>query len=340
MFSDKPKNAAEWMVRISAGKLSDQDQRSLEIWLAQKPENKAALEKARQLWSLSAQLRNSATARSLLASAESPSPSQRVFTHRTFGRYLATAAAAAAAIVVIFSGLPRIEQFLSSPKVLRNGGAATSRGENANYTLADGSRLTLSAATTVRIAFNDKERIVFLTGGEGFFDVKHNPDRPFIVIAGKRRVVVAGTKFNVDYLPDQSDMAVAVVEGLVNVTYPTARAGNQTIPIKQDAVIQFPANGSAVRRPISPARASAWREGKLYFDDAPLSEVLASVNRYSSKPLMVSNPEMQKLTVTGMFRAGDLKAVLMSLNDLYGVKSKELADRWLLTPDSNPASPN
>ncbi|HEU0097063.1 MAG TPA: FecR domain-containing protein, partial [Rhizomicrobium sp.] len=90
----------------------------------------------------------------------------------------------------------------------------------------------------------------------------------------------------------------------------------------------------------SAARASAWREGKLYFDDAQLGEVLTSVNRYSKKPLTVSNPEMGKLTVTGMFRAGDLDAVLMSLNDLYGLKGQELADRWLLTQDSKVSRPN
>jgi transmembrane sensor len=133
---------------------------------------------------------------------------------------------------------------------------------------------------------------------------------------------------------------VAVVEGLVNVTFPTSSAVNKTVPIKQNEVVLFPADGSTVRRPISASHASAWREGKLYFDGAQLSEVLASVNRHLQKPLVVSNPEIGKRTVTGVFQAGDLNAVLMSLNDLYGLKGRELADKWLLVQDPKVSPPN
>lgn len=339
MFRSKPKTAAEWMVRISSGELSGRDQRNLEEWLAQKPENKRELERSRQLWGLSAQLRNSPTAQSLLERDEASKDSKGLLAGGSLNRYFVPAAAAAAVILVSFLALPQIERFFTSSRIAADG-ATTARGEIANYTLPDGSTLTLDAASTVRIAFNDKQRVVYLSGGEGFFDVKHNPNRPFVVVAGKKRVVVAGTKFNVDYFPKESDMEVAVVEGLVNVTFPTPNAGNVTMPIKQNEVVQFPANGSTIRRPMSAARASAWREGKLYFDDAQLSEVLASVNRYFQKPLIVSNPEMGKRTVTGMFRAGDLNAVLVSLNDLYGLKGKELADGWLLVQDSKVARPN
>lgn len=339
MFRSKPKTAAEWMVRISAGRLSGRDQRDLEKWLAQKPENRRELEKSRRLWGLATQLHDSPTARSLLERDEISNEPKGWLAGRTLNRYALPTAVAAVAALVSVVALPRIEQFLASSRIAADG-VATGRGEIANYTLPDGSTLTLEAASAVRIAFNDKQRVVYLSRGEGFFDVKHNPDRPFIVVAGRKRVVVAGTKFNVDFFPKESDMEVAVVEGLVNVTFPTPNAGYRTMPIKQNEVVRFPASGSTVRRPISAARASAWREGKLYFDDAQLSEVLASVNRHFQKPLVVSNAEMGRKTVTGMFRAGDLNAVLVSLNDLYGLKGKELADKWLLVQDPKTPQPN
>lgn len=340
MFRSKPKTAAEWMVRISAGELSGPDARDLETWLAQKPENRRDLEQSRKLWSLSAQLRDSPTARALLQGGQAGKNSEGWAVGSSRNRYLAAAAAAAAVILVAFLALPRIEEFLSLSRIAADGGATTARGQIANYTLPDGSTLTLGAASSARVAFNDRQRIVYLDKGEGFFDVKHNRDRPFIVVAGQKRVVVTGTKFNIDYFPKNSAMEVAVVEGLVNVTFPAANAGQKTMPIKQDEVIRFPANGSVDRRPMSAARAAAWREGKLYFDDAELSEVLAGANRYFPKPVMVSNPDMGKRTVTGMFRAGDLNAVLASLNDLYGLKAKELADRWLLVQDSKASRPD
>jgi len=337
MFRSKPKTAAEWMVRISAGKLSVMDQRDLERWLEQKPENRSELEKSRQLWRLSAQLRDSSMAQALLERDDLAGRPKMWRTAGAFHRY-AVPAAAAAVILAALVALPQMERLFSSSQMSADG-ITTARGEIGNYTLPDGSTLTLDAASSVRIAFSDKERVVYLNGGEGFFDVKHNPARPFIVVAGNKRVVVAGTKFNVDYFPKERDMEVAVVEGLVNVTFPTANAGSNTVPIKQREVVQFPANGSTVRRLISATRASAWREGKLFFDDAQLSEVLASVNRHLQKPLVVSNPEMGKRTVTGMFQAGDLNAVLLSLNDLYGLKGRELSDKWLLIQDPKISQP-
>jgi transmembrane sensor len=340
MFRSTPKTAAEWMVRISSGELSGRDGRALEKWLALKPENRSDLERSRKLWSLSAELRNSPRARSLLQSDQAANTSKGGPVNGSLSRYLAPAVAAAAVILAAFLALPQIGQFLPTSRIAADGGATTARGEIANYTLPDGSTLTLGAASSARIAFNDKQRIIYLNKGEGFFDVKHNPDRPFIVVAGKKRVIVTGTKFNVDYLPRNSAMEVAVVEGLVNVSFPAQNAGQKTMPIKQNEVVRFPANGSVVRRPMSAARVAAWREGKLYFDDAELSEVLAGANRYFPKPVMVSSPEMGKRTVTGMFRAGDLTAVLTSLNDLYGLKGKELADRWVLIQDSKVSRPN
>lgn len=337
MFRSRPKTAAEWMVRIRSGKLSGADQRDLERWLEQKPENKTDLERLRQLWRLSAQLRDSTTAQALLERDNLAEGSKPWLADRTFNRYFVVAAAAV--ILVSFLALPRIERFFSSSRIAADG-VTTARGEIANYALPDGSTLTLAAASSVHIAFSDKQRVVYLSGGEGFFDVKHNPDRPFIVVAGKKRVVVAGTKFNVDYFPKERDMEVAVVEGLVNVTFPSANVGNKTVPIKQNEVFQFPSDGSAVRRSITAARASAWREGKLYFDNAQLNEVLTSMNRYSAKPLMIGNAEMGKLTVTGMFRAGDLNAVFASLNELYGLKGEEHTDKWVLVSDSKVSPPN
>lgn len=338
MFRSIPKTATEWMVRISSGELSGRDRRNLEKWLAQKPENQRDLEKSRQLWSLSAQLRSSPTARSLLDRDEAVEGSRTRPGSRFAIQYLVPTAAIAVALVAAVLLRPQITQLLSAPRTVMQE-AATARGQVGSYTLPDGSTLTLGAASSVRIAFNDKERVVYLSGGEGFFDVRHTPDRPFIVVAGQKRVVVTGTKFNVDFLPKENTIEVAVVEGLVNVTSPSVSAGSKTRPVKQNEVYQFSSDGSAVRRPISAAHASAWREGKLYFDNVRLSEVLANLNRYSAKPVMIGNADMGKLTVTGMFPAGDLHAVLVSLNALYGLKGVEHEDRWVLLPDANASPP-
>jgi ferric-dicitrate binding protein FerR (iron transport regulator) len=95
-------------------------------------------------------------------------------------------------------------------------------------------------------------------------------------------------------------------------------------------VVFFPAKGPPVRRNLTPEQAAAWRVRKLYFDSASLGQVLAEVNRYAAKPLVVENQDIERLMLTGQFPAGDVQSVLLSLRQLYGIEARETADRWLL----------
>lgn len=243
--------------------------------------------------------------------------------------------------VMALIAAPQIERLLFGSRLSNDDAARTALNQITTYTLPDDSTLTLAAASSVRVSFTKQERVVFLDDGEGFFDVKHIPGRPFIVVTGNKRVRVTGTQFNVDYYSANHSMEVAVVEGQINIiSNKRTREGNDVTPVGTNEVFLFPASGTAVRQPLSAEHASAWRMRKLYFDDATLTDVLAGVNRYLQKPLVASSPEIERLTLSGMFRAGDIKAVLLSLNDLYGLKGREVHDKWLLVQGHQPPQAN
>ena len=63
---------------------------------------------------------------------------------------------------------------------------------------------------------NKDERIVNVTG-EAYFDVAHDADKPFIVQTEGMRIVVHGTKFNVDAFPGSENTLVRLVEGSVSL---------------------------------------------------------------------------------------------------------------------------
>src|SRR5699024_7201053 len=67
-------------------------------------------------------------------------------------------------------------------------------GQSSQVTLSDGSTIWLSAASTLRYPdyFGDNRREVSLIG-EAFFDVKSDPNRPFVVNSGQLRTRVLGT---------------------------------------------------------------------------------------------------------------------------------------------------
>src|SRR3546814_1264895 len=77
-------------------------------------------------------------------------------------------------------------------------------GERRVVTLADGSTVSLDAASEVRVAYSERARELALVRGQARFDVAHDPRRPFAVQARDQRVVATGTAFNVDLLDRKS----------------------------------------------------------------------------------------------------------------------------------------
>ncbi len=342
MFRAGPKTAAEWFVRLSAGPISIRDKNALARWVAGGPDRLRELENSSLLWKISGGLDGSTIAQSYLEQDSGlETPSSGWLQRKSFSRILIPSAAMVALAVIALIAVPQIEKLLFGPRLSNGDAARTALNQITTYTLPDDSTLTLAAASSVRVSFTKQERVVFLDDGEGFFDVKHMPGRPFIVVTGNKRVRVTGTRFNVDYYSANRSMEVAVVEGRINViSNRSARDGNAVTPVGTNEVYLFPASGTAVPQPLSAEHASAWRMRKLYFDDATLGDVLAGVNRYLQKPLVAGNPEIERLTLSGMFQAGDVKAVLLSLNDLYGLKGHEVQDKWLLVQGHQPPQAN
>ena len=92
---------------------------------------------------------------------------------------------------------------------------ATELGGHATVPLADGSKIELNTDTKLRAALAEEQRTVWLDRGEAYFEVSKDPNRPFVVMAGDRKVTVLGTKFSVRR--DGDRVSVAVAEGKVRV---------------------------------------------------------------------------------------------------------------------------
>ncbi|MBX7199866.1 MAG: FecR domain-containing protein, partial [Rhodospirillaceae bacterium] len=310
-----------------AGALSPADRSALMRWLAADPARLEELEAMEAIGRMAGHIAGSATARDLLAAdwrahhAARPRPLSR------FALPLAGAALAAGVAAFLFfppgaSGPPRVKD--------HTGAVETGIGQIANYVLSDQSQITVAANSAVSVDFSSGRRDVSLTRGEAFFDVQHDQARPFVIAVGGRSVTVTGTRFNVNNYADQNELEVAVVEGRVNVSYRTDNGASEVQRMTAGDVILFPASGALVRRNLTPEQAAAWRSRKLYFDSARLDQVIAEVNRYSAKPLVSESRDIEKLSITGQFPAGDVALVLTSLQQIYGIRARETANAWLL----------
>jgi transmembrane sensor len=176
----------------------------------------------------------------------------------------------------------------------------TAKGEQKQISLPDGSRLALDTDTAVDVAFGAGQRGLVLAKGRALFDVQSDPGRPFKVRAGDRQVVALGTRFDVRVDPGQ--VSVTLFEGRVSVF-----SNDGSAPVELKAGEQFVQRGASARvLAAEPAEdALAWRQGLVVFNDETLGAAVNELNRYSSQALVIRDPKVARMRVSGAFKGGD-----------------------------------
>jgi len=199
----------------------------------------------------------------------------------------------------------------------------TAVGEQRVVKLADGSIVTLNTRSQVNVRMEKRQRSIELVHGEALFDVAHDAERPFRVLAGPALVQAIGTQFNVR--TSESGTTVSVVEGIVEVASRAEhsdRAGgavpNFGAPERLIAGEQarLSAQGEVIHHaPADIDRVVAWRERRLIFRNEPLAAIAAEFNRYNATQLLIEGAATSARRVTGVFDAdnpGALVAFLQS----------------------------
>lgn len=191
--------------------------------------------------------------------------------------------------------------------------------------LADGSVVTLGARSRIEPTFTDDIRIVKLSGGEAFFDVVSDPERPFYVQAGDRLIRVVGTRF--DVRQGLATVRIAVVEGSVEVLQSddpqkaeaTRAATRRDVLRAGDEVVARIGSLEKTISAIEPGEAAPWRRGWLTYENASLGEILADANRYSAREIVFDGTEIADLHMTAAFSIEKIDQFVAGLEVAYGL---------------------
>ena len=193
---------------------------------------------------------------------------------------------------------------------------ATLRGRVQQHVLPDGSAITLDAQTRIDVDFSPERRWVSLQQGAAFFAVQRDVSRPFVVQALGLEVTVLGTRFGVE-IDGGNAVIVQVESGAVRVDADGQRTelrGGQSLRVQEGRQLL-----TAVSAPAS------WRAGILVFDDMPLADAVARIERYSPVALRVS-PSAGALTISGKVQVADAGGWLASLPSVLPVRIRKQAD--------------
>lgn len=191
---------------------------------------------------------------------------------------------------------------------------ATTQGELRRLALADGSALTLDAASKLRVDLDEDTRKVSLSQGRALFRVAHNAARPFSVQAGDVTITDIGTVFSVSTQGDTVNVLVS--EGEVEV-----RRGGVLLRLTAGQGVRLGKDGAPVRMGLAaPAleRALAWTSGRIELDGETLESALAEFNQHNRASIRLANPALGREKFYGAFRLDDpegfARAAALGLN--------------------------
>jgi transmembrane sensor len=298
--------AAEWFVRLREGQVSEEERDAFDLWISADPQHSKEYKAVQEMWR---ELDGLKSVFPVTDSGDGARPQRK-----SAWKPLSAATALAA---FLFAGLL---VFLYEP-----GSYETAKGEQRMLYLADNSVVRLNSDTLLQVELTPEQRTLRLLRGEAFFEVAHDPGRPFVVISAGGAVRAVGTKFNIYRLP--SDVRVTVVEGRVEV----ATQKGKTRLLNAEEVVAYETDGGALSQ-IGRRNGHAldWLEGRIYFEATPLTDVVRQLNRYLETPLLITDPELNELELSGTFRISNLESLPELLPRLLPVSLEHAGDRVLL----------
>ncbi|RBO95697.1 FecR family protein [Pseudochrobactrum asaccharolyticum] len=291
--------ALAWFVTINSGHATDAERREHAAWLAKNHDNEAEYRALGIIWSDLDVIGDPRP--KIITSCTTP---KKIISRRFFLAGSATITASAAALLILQP------DFLTSDY-------ATATGEMRSITLADGSQVDLDADTAIIVDYNAQTRLIKLLRGRAFFDVAKDTSRPFTVQAAGGSITALGTRFVVHEWADE--VTVWVEESAVSVIAP-----DQSKRVVQEAQLtSFNTAGFGALNAVDANTEAAWKRGKLIFEDRPLRQVLADVNRYRRGTIRATDSKLLDMRVSGIFDIKNPDGVLDVIRNTLPVRTTE-----------------
>ncbi len=177
----------------------------------------------------------------------------------------------------------------------------TPLGATSKVVLPDGSVVWVNAGSTLKYNYdyNQSVRQVSLLG-EAYFEVMHDPLKPFIVKSEELDIQVMGTTFNVKAYQDDQEVDVSLVTGSVNVHVKGVETGE--VLLSPDRMLSFNRQTNDVEViKIIGKDAMAWTDGRVKFTEQPFPRIAKDLERKFNVKIQIESERLKKETFSGSF---------------------------------------
>lgn len=303
---DRIAAASDWFSRMR-GPEADRLRSEFEAWF-QNPENAKAYQELEAIW----QIAGKASPKGR-PSTSAPKPAH-------WPRVALIAAVLAATVMLGFAIIGRQQ---TGTALAKQEHFAAGLGAIREITLPDGSKVTLDTQSRLTFHTTASTREIILESGRARFAVAHDRGRPFIVFARGSAIVATGTLFDVRI--DGAAVEVTLLEGGVELQ----RRSIGSMPKRLARL--HPGERAIVGEVPEPkisevAKADEWTSGILEADRLPLAVIVAEANRYGAKKIVLADPLIGRLRVSGAFRPQATEELAASLAAALDLRLERRAD--------------
>jgi transmembrane sensor len=224
----------------------------------------------------------------------------------------------AASVALLISSLFFYQRFKikpdDKPLAIARTIEATPRGLKSEIVLPDGSKVFLNSESSVSFPtqFAGKTREIALSG-EAYFQVIHDPSKPFIVKTSKAQTEVLGTSFNVKARAGK-DVEVTLVEGKVNIL--SEKFAAILKPGEQARINRT--NQSVAIRKVHVAQFVGWKDNVLCFEQTSLADAAATLESWYDVDIIIASESLKDCVITATYSNESLENVLKSIQFLLG----------------------
>ncbi len=190
------------------------------------------------------------------------------------------------------------------------------------YSLPDGSQLTLNKSASVTLKDNFKNERSLSMQGEVYFEIESDKSRPFTIYFDKHYLLVIGTKFNVRNMKDEYYKEISVTEGIVRI-YP--KNVGQGIEVKAGEQLKINDEGETELAKVDPNNFIFWKLGILDFKNSTMEDVAELMSRQYNQKISIAK-SISKCTFTGDFTQLSLDEAIQILKITTSYKVEKRKD--------------
>ena len=318
-IQESERQARAWLIHLTSGAATREDGEAFRRWCLSSAQHAEAFARTRQMWE--------ALGPAIAMHEENARRTARVPPRHgiRMNRRAFLAAAVSASVAAVFVGRYGLDLGLDLGADRDASRWRTAVGEQRSVSVAPGVVVDMNTSSDIGLRGGDARGAhLRLHSGEAVVRIDASRTSPFVVELAEGRIVSApGTSFAIRCIDDEA--AVTCLDGETRLS-----VGASDVVVKPSQQVAFDARGVSAPTAVNPDTALSWRNKVLIYDNQPLADVVADINRYRPGRIVITDRTLGARRVHARFTLDQMADVATLIQDAYGAHATHLPGGWVL----------